>query len=267
MMRRLEARTYHRFNISRMLSIIVIYCTRDAIHDLTTIGHTPAVFGADHVVSQFDLSRNLYPPHAEISKQHEEKFEKSKHVPTKLSTFKRWYNNHKKYDAMESLLSKQSVVIDDNMQIPPRDGSLMWRISSQFLDFECAISSGIGLAAFIPTVTSHLFKFELNLHHRNVQFRGKNALIGFDTKGRCLKIAKNSWIIMAPNSYVEGHDPVKATGYCTGDTRLSEKHYRQLVAFLTLALNSLTSKAFQARSMYHIPLEGSVTWESYTNVM
>jgi hypothetical protein len=85
--------------------------------------------------------------------------------------------------------------------------------------------------------TLHTYEFELNVSRPDRQFTAKFAKLGFDPVGCMLWIgrspnAEDVWLAWALNNALDGTEGDVTAGMSSGDSTMSEAHYRRVVMFL-----------------------------------
>jgi hypothetical protein len=88
----------------------------------------------------------------------------------------------------------------------------------------------------------------MDVHKRYREFKGKNAMLGFDPAGKMLYLSccrnEDIFLAMAPNCFLQGHFTPTRAGYSTGKSNMSLRHYRQTVMMLVHFLVQIPELAF-----------------------
>ncbi|KII82869.1 hypothetical protein PLICRDRAFT_33197 [Plicaturopsis crispa FD-325 SS-3] len=163
-------------------------------------------------------------------------------IKVPLSRFRYNYENQRVAHAYELLKKRIQITVDPEYILDADDPDLMLTVDRHFIDFFCAVSSGIGLHAIIPkAITDPLNKFSFSPQHYR-DFKPKYAKLGFDPAGRMLFIGKrgdmDAWIAFAPNEAISENPPDCPAGLCSGNTRLTPHQYRVVLAFIAWSLSN-----------------------------
>ncbi|KAI9430768.1 hypothetical protein H4582DRAFT_2103578 [Lactarius indigo] len=101
-----------------------------------------------------------------------------------LSELKKLYER-KSTNAVKLLSRRNRIKIDEEFCVEARSGNVGIRTNKTMIDYHLTIGNRIGLSAILPNVAnSHRFSFELDLGKPYREFKGKHAMVGFDTKDR-----------------------------------------------------------------------------------
>lgn len=142
------------------------------------------------------------------------------------------------------------------------------------LDYHLTVANQIGLSSILPNaINSHNFSFEMDLKKRYKEFKGKHAMVGFDTKGKMLYIGRvmneDVFLAMAPNVFLSCQTEPSSPGHSTGSSLLSRRHYRQVVMMFAHFLQDIPDRwFFNVRSVYDQNLDASdPQWSDTTNAL
>ncbi len=142
------------------------------------------------------------------------------------------------------------------------------------LDFQLTVATQMGFSPLLPNgANAHTFSFKMDLKRPTHEFHRKHSIIGFDTKGSILYIGQamnvDVYLAMAPNSFLTGFTPARPSGYSTGSSIMSMRHYRQIVIMLAHFLGKIPDRAYYTLDdPNNIDLDAtSLTWGLFTNVL
>ena len=96
----------------------------------------------------------------------------------------------------------------------------------------------MGFSPLLPnTANAYTFSFNMDLKRLTHKFRGKHSMIGFDTKGSMLYIGQamnvDIYLAMAPNDFLTRLKPACLSGYSTGSSIMTMRHYWQIVMMIS----------------------------------
>ena len=192
----------------------------------------------------------------------------------RLSKLEKMYKEKNK-NVVDFLMKRHKIRVDDDYQLSIGEKYTIMRTNKTFLDYHLVVGSCIGLSPIIPnTPSSFDFCFEMDLKKAYRSFKGKHAMVGFDTSGRVLYIGQTSatevYLAMAPNEFLQSrHQAACRPGHSTGPPNPSQRHYRQLVMMLAHFLEKLPQRAhYNVRSVYEQDLIGaSPNWRRVTDCL
>lgn len=191
----------------------------------------------------------------------------------KLSKLKRLYENQD--PRVIDLLSKRhKIIIDKNFKLEFGQREILLDTSQTMIDYQLIVANSIGFDILLPNMPSdHRFSFNMDLKRPQKQFKGKHAMVGFDTKGRMLYLGRANnedvYLTMAPNEFLDGHFELCPAGYSTGSSVMSRRHYRQMVMMLAYFLSMIPHLAYIILGgRYDQDLEDDKpVWSMVTNIM
>ena len=165
-----------------------------------------------------------------------EAFYKMSPMELKLSRLEEYYNKKDK-NALALLATRHNVVIDPDFTLKMGVGQIRMDTTSSMIDYHLTVGNCLGLSPLLPNTQSDLlFCFDLDLRGQIREFKGKNAMLGFDPAGMMLYIGKcrseDVFLAMAPNEFFEGHYQPKRAGFSSGSPQMAKRHYRQTVMML-----------------------------------
>jgi hypothetical protein len=194
----------------------------------------------------------------------------------KLSHLRRLYEN-KDPSAMELLSYRHKVIIDDDYRVETGKGQVMTNTDKTMIDYHLTVANCMGLSPLLPNAASmHRFSFDMNLKQPLREFKGKHAMVGFDTKGRMLYIGhamdEDVFLAMAPNEFLNDHYEACDPGYSTGPSLMATRHYRQVVMMIVHFLQRIPERAyFNLDNDYALDLDGPSEhcrlWSEFTNAL
>jgi hypothetical protein len=142
------------------------------------------------------------------------------------------------------------------------------------LDYQLTVANCMGFDSLLPNASSaHRFYFNMDLKRPTTEFKGKHAMVGFDTKGKMLYLGRLNgeyvYLTMAPNEFLLGQFEPCSAGYSTGPSTMQRRHYRQVVMMLAFFLAQIPELSYtNISNVYEQDLEDSrPVWSMITNVM
>jgi len=191
----------------------------------------------------------------------------TKHL--KLSRLRDFYTKNDK--AVVSLLStRRNIVIDDKYTLKMGVGEIRMNTKSSYIDYHLTVGNCIGLSPLLPnTISDPFFGLELDLKKPFREFKGKNAMLGFDPAGRMLYIGRcrteDVFLAMAPNEFLEDNFQATPAGYSTGSSRMSRRHYRQTAMMFAQFLARMPELSFlNSAPVYNQDLDSEAA--QFTNI-
>jgi hypothetical protein len=181
----------------------------------------------------------------------------------KLSRLKEFYKKKDK-NAVALLASRHRVSIDEDFTLKKGAGQICMDTKSSMIDYHLTVGKCLGFSPLLPNVQSDpQFCFELDLKSPTREFKGKNAMLGFDPAGRMLYLGRcrneDVFLAMAPNEFLEGHFRPTRAGYSTGSSQMARRHYRQTVMMLTHFLAEVTELSYvNNEPVYTLNLDSEV---------
>jgi hypothetical protein len=191
----------------------------------------------------------------------------------KLSALKRYYETSD--PRVVNLLSdRHKITIDDQYKLEFGQQQILLDPAKTMIDYQLIVASSIGFDVLLPNAAGdHHFGFNMNLKRPTKQFKGKHAMVGFDTKGRMLYLGRANnddvYLAMAPNDFLVGHIQPRPAGYSTGSSTMSRRHYRQMIMMFAHFLSEIPELAYMyILDRYGQNLEDqSPQWSYVTNIM
>jgi hypothetical protein len=162
-----------------------------------------------------------------------------------VSYLKDLYQNDDRRAAIDLLSRRQKVDwMNSPYNISIQDPMLVWNIAHHHIDMIVCVSRDIGLSIILPNVRDHTFTFSFNFTERYRQFSAKFAKLGFDAKSSFLWVGKlpshdDVFIAWAPIDSLTGDEDEIEVGLCTGNTTLSDTHYRITLMFFAFVMSDL----------------------------
>lgn len=190
-----------------------------------------------------------------------------------LSFLKRCYMY--KDDRVLALLdTRHSIKIDDEFSVPVGAGKVHISTDVTTIDFHLTVANDIGFASILPNEASnHRFSLELDLQKPARKFKGKHALVGFDTKERVLYIGRSMnediFLAMAPNDFFEARFQPCAAGHSTGPSLMSTRHYRQVVMMIVHFLSHIPERSYSNQGNIYTQdlVEEDPKWRRITDTL
>jgi hypothetical protein len=142
------------------------------------------------------------------------------------------------------LLSKRMTVdyrSSDDFTTSKDAQNLAWDISQHYLDMMICVGAGLGLGPIIPNQeVNSLYQVDLDFSRRHRAFHAKYCKLGFCPKESMLWIGKTPstediWVAWVPNDESDQNDEEEESG----NTILSERHYRATVMFFAKMLSQI----------------------------
>jgi hypothetical protein len=165
-----------------------------------------------------------------------------------LSRLKDFYSKKDK-NVLNLLASRRKLVVDDDLTLKMGVGQIRMDTKSSMIDYHLTVGNCLGLSPLLPNILSDpQFCFEMDLKKPFREFKGKNAMLGFDPTGRMLYIGRcrneDVFLAMAPNGFLDGHFQPTRAGYSTGPSTMSKRHYRQTAMMLVHFLAQIEELSF-----------------------
>jgi hypothetical protein len=236
-------------------------------HDLATLASN--LVNSDSVDPQEIFNSICDVPLPDISTQAYNQLPKT---TIRLSSLRSMFENEEEEKALNTLNRRCALQIDDEFVVDESDPNYCFSASRSFLDFIMLIGATPGLRVFLQSTPSPSFVAELNLHLPIREFRAKYGSLGFNPTGSMLYFgsieSQHLWIAMAPNTYFDGSGEKFEMNEAHGDTRLSARHYRMVIAFLSTIFAGLEDRHFYYFEEYKVNLgDGQVNFDDNTNLM
>jgi hypothetical protein len=208
-----------------------------------------------------------------LDPEDEDAFDQKRRSTLKLSHLKRSYEIQDTH-IVDLLLRRNTITIDKKFKIEFGQGQVLLDTSNSMLDYQLTVANCMGFDSLLPNAASgHRFYFDMDLKRPTAEFKGKHAMVGFDTKGRMLYLGRlngeHVYLTMAPNEFFLGSFQPYAAGYSTGPSTMSRRHYRQIVMMLVFFLAKIPQLSYSnIGDVYDQDLEfSSPMWSMITNVM
>jgi len=191
----------------------------------------------------------------------------------RLSLLRRFYDTQDP-NVLNYLQRRNRLIIDDDLLLNFGRGDILMNTKKTMLDYQLTVANCMGFSTLLPNAANaHWFFFDMDLKKPYREFRGKHAMVGFDTKGRMLYLGRSKnedvYLAMAPNDFLVGHFMPCRAGYSTGSSTMSQVHYRQIVMMLAHFLADIPELAYlNIGDVYNQDLEDpKAAWSMVTNVM
>ena len=172
------------------------------------------------------------------------------------------------------LSNRHFISIDNDLRVPVGSGQLHIATDVTMIDYHLTVAKNIGFASILPnSATNHRWQLELDLHKPNRPFKGKHALVGFDTKGRLLYVGsainEDIFVAMAPNAFFRPNFSPDPPGHSSGPSQMTTRHYRQVVMMFAHFLTHIPERHFALwRSVYDQDLSSPHhNWGNITSTM
>jgi hypothetical protein len=164
------------------------------------------------------------------------------------------------------------LTFDAEDVVDANDPQYCFSAEKNYLDFLLLIGRNVGVEVFLPSHPTPGFMVTLNLKLPIKQFYAKYGTLGFDPAGAILYIGQNAsedlWIAMAPNQFFEDSSSRTGLNKSEQDRRLTGRHYRIMVIFLSWILTKLDGRGFYLFDMYDFDLDSiSPNFERNSNIM
>jgi hypothetical protein len=190
-----------------------------------------------------------------------------------LSWLKRLYERGDRGVA-DLLSERHKIHIDDQFRLPVGLGEIRMNTDVTMLDYHLTVGNCLGFGPLLPNAAgAHRFCCEMDLQKPYKEFKGKNAMVGFDTKGRMLYIGRvmneDVFLAMAPNEFISGHLEPCRPGHNTGPSVMSRRHYRQVLMMIVHFLEGIPERSFMnIRPVYDQDLESPhANFQGITNAL
>ncbi|KAH9018519.1 hypothetical protein EDB84DRAFT_1566372 [Lactarius hengduanensis] len=202
-----------------------------------------------------------------------DRFNKKRVYPLNLSELKTLYERQDRRKALNLLLRRNTIKIDDHFRLEAGNGELIMQTNRTMLDFHLTVADRIGLSTIIPKHSNHHFVFDMDLKKPYRDFKGKYAMVGFDTKAKMLYIGKamneDIFLAMAPREFLSSNTGHSPPGHSTGPSLLSRRHYRQVVMMMAHFLQDIPDRSYSnIRDVYSQDLDAEEpNWVKVTNAL
>jgi hypothetical protein len=200
-------------------------------------------------------------------------FNAMKMRPVKLSTLQRFYEDDNNM-VLNILSRRHTIAIDEDFRVRAGTGRMKLFTEKCTIDYHLTVANSIGMGSLLPNAAnSPWFCLQLNLKMPYRNFKGKHAMVGFDTKGRMLYIGQcrneDVFLAMAPNEFCSGNYEPCAAGFSSGLSTMSKRHYRQMVMMIAHFMAKIPGRGYCNRvEVYKQDLEASSPdWGKVTNTM
>jgi hypothetical protein len=189
-----------------------------------------------------------------------------------LSSMQSAYNRRDANKAVSRLHQRCRLVIDERFIVDPNDPGYCFSADQSFVDFFMIVGRSIGLDVFLPIQPVPKFTVKLDFRLPIKEFKAKYGVLGFDPSASILYIGSSSaedlWLGFPPNEYFDGI----GTGFRLDDdhkdTRMSTRHYRMVIAFLSHTMTKIPGRDFYMFNKYSIdPDADGPHFGAHSNVM
>jgi hypothetical protein len=175
-------------------------------------------------------------------------FDEKSVKPIRLSALKRYYEAKDRY-VVNLLSDRHSIEIDEEFRFRVGTDDMLMQTNKTMLDYHLTVAKCVGVSALLPNAASApRFLFEMDLKKPYREFKGKHAMVGFDTKGRMLYIGKamneDVYLAMAPNAFISCEEEPRPAGYSTGTSQMSGRHARQVIIMLLHFLSHIKERSY-----------------------
>ena len=240
--------------------------------DIAPIPDCLAVDGDDVITPQATILKEIIGNRL-IDPSNDDKFIRTTARTVKLSKLKAFYENED--DNVLSLLGRRhNIKIDEEYTLKMGVGKIYMETGTSMIDFHLTVGGCLGFSPLLPNARSdHQFCLHLDLHKQYRDFKGKNAMLGFDPTGRMLYIGRcrneDVFLAMAPNQFLKGHFAPTRAGYSKGTSVMSTRHYRQMIMMLAKFLAKVSELSFfNSGEVYEQSLDSaSPNFSRITDVM
>lgn len=174
------------------------------------------------------------------------------------------------------LCGRNCIRVDDDLKLAMGTGRIHMDTAESTIDFHMTVANRIGLSAILPNVDSaHQFGLELDLKKEYKEFKGKHGTLGFDPTGCMLFVGRSNnedvFLAMAPDEFIANPAARRdARKRAAGSSRMSRRHYRQVVIMLAFFMSSLERHPFirLGQDPYEIDLEsGKEKFDEFTDAL
>jgi hypothetical protein len=174
--------------------------------------------------------------------------------------------------ALAHLHQRCRLTIDNQFLVDADDPNFCFSANKSFVDFFMIIGQASGLDVFIPRHPHPTFTLTLDLRLPIKEFKAKYGILGFDPAAAILYIGSTSaedlWLALAPNDYFDGISQPFRLDQGHKDTRMSARHYRIVIAFLSYAMTKIPGRDFYIFNKYSIDPDGdTANFGAHSNIM
>lgn len=168
--------------------------------------------------------------------------------PLMLSRLKTFYDNSD-HNVLSLLSARRNIEIDEQFKLEMGTGRIKMETNSSMIDYQLTVGNRLGFSPLLPNARSDpQFCFQMDLQKPYREFKGKNAMLGFDPAGRMTFVGRcrneDVFLAMVPNNFLDDHTIPTRAGYTTGKSSMPTRHYRQMVMMLAHFLSRIPELAF-----------------------
>jgi hypothetical protein len=173
-----------------------------------------------------------------------------------LSVMEKIYTAQDRQAAIKMLGKRQKIDwTTSEYHISNTNPMLTWNTDENYIDMLVCVSTNIGLSILFPTQRDHTYTVKFDFRQSFRPFSAKFAKLGFDAKSSFLWIGKSTshediFIAWAPVGSLTNDGEQVEVGLCTGNTLLSEQHYRLTVMFFAFVMNKLAHRGLWLDTPY-----------------
>lgn len=211
----------------------------------------------------------------DVDRNREDRFAKLYSSSLPLSRLRSHYER-RNVSVVNFLCGRNTVRVDDDLKLAMGTGRIHMDTAESTIDFHMTVANRIGLSAILPNVDSaHQFGLELDLKKEYREFKGKHGTLGFDPTGCMLFVGRSNnedvFLAMAPDEFIANPAARRdARKRAAGSSRMSRRHYRQVVIMLAFFMSSLERHPFirLRQDPYEIDLEsGKEKFDEFTDAL
>lgn len=201
----------------------------------------------------------------------------------RLSNLKRVHDADRRYNALNILLEKLRVNVDDRFKVLPSAPPLYWEATSHYLDHMLVVPNMAGLQAIVPNADidpTYAFDLDLTCPHWNFPQPNRTEL-GFDSTNRMMYIGKcrgeNVWFAWVPRTILETYVPpsqIRPSGRFTAMTPTDARMTHCFLAYMLKKINvedvdivTTAASGATASSRSYPNIESATEMRKRTNIL
>lgn len=205
---------------------------------------TPPLTTPGQGVQQEVILDNLIASNQVSCQESAQEFKRTPVSKRTLSSFRKIYKKQDTAAALDLLMARSEVVIDDKWKVDASDPNLFIHVEDANVDYILMVNSKCGFGCVLPRDESIEHSFQLVFSGQNRIWKCNKGTLGFPAKGAMLYIGESPnehiWLGMAPNAFLDNPGPLPTTpGSEGGDPRLEEHHYLALVMMFAFFLHQM----------------------------
>jgi hypothetical protein len=191
-----------------------------------------------------------------------------------LKELRTMYERKASRRALQLLMSRHRLVIDDEYIAAGDSDKVAWKAQDTgALDFLACVPNKPGFSAVLPNPPSGtMYEWQVDFTCPQKEFKAKHAHLGFDPARSMLYIGRcngeDLWGAWIPKEFFDEPDYNRpATGFSSGDTRLSTDMYCWTIIWMALLFEVYGVSDVTLDEVYPKDLDSLDAVRTYTNLM